>query len=71
MEDQVKIACEIYNEGLVNYLIMSGGLGDGGVHETEGMKQYAMSLSILEHAILRDEQVLRANSIITPSIRRT
>ncbi|QQE11746.1 YdcF family protein [Planctomycetota bacterium] len=66
--DRVRTACELYHQGLVSYLIMSGGPGDGDVHETEGMKQYAMSLGVPERVILKDEQGLNTRSTVRNTV---
>jgi hypothetical protein len=35
LEDRVRTACELYRIGLARRLVLSGGPGDGAVHETE------------------------------------
>ncbi len=54
LEDRVNTACALYRAGLVSRLLMSGGPGDGAVHETEAMRRRAISLGVPERAILSD-----------------
>jgi uncharacterized SAM-binding protein YcdF (DUF218 family) len=43
---------------------MSGGPGDGDIHETEGMKRMAMALGVPGEAILRDTNGLNTQATI-------
>lgn len=56
LEDRVRTACELYHQDLVERLIVSGGPGDGDVHETEAMRRLAVSLGVPADAILVDAQ---------------
>ncbi|MGV3771407.1 MAG: YdcF family protein [Verrucomicrobiales bacterium] len=56
LADRVRTACDLYHQGLVRALIMSGGPGDGAIHETEAMRQYAIRLGIPDEAILLDKK---------------
>jgi uncharacterized SAM-binding protein YcdF (DUF218 family) len=54
LADRVRTACRLYLDGLAPRMIMSGGPGDGGVHETEAMRRMAVSLGVPDKAILLD-----------------
>ena len=47
-------ACELYRTGLARKLVVSGGPGDGAVHETESMRRMAVSLGVRSDDILLD-----------------
>ncbi len=55
LEDRVKTACALYHEGYAPRLRMSGGPGDGAVHETAAMARLARALGVPAHAIEIDE----------------
>ena len=55
LADRVRTACELYQQGFVRQLILSGGPGDGAIHETESMRRMAVSLGVPDSAIVRDE----------------
>jgi hypothetical protein len=44
LADRVLSACTLYHEGLVHHLVMSGGPGQGAIHETDAMRDLAVSL---------------------------
>ncbi|HEY5915020.1 MAG TPA: YdcF family protein [Verrucomicrobiae bacterium] len=54
LADRVRTACELYRAGLARKLIVSGGPGDGTVHETETMRRMAVSLGVRSDDILQD-----------------
>lgn len=54
LEDRVRTACELYREGLVGRLVMSGGVGESGYDETLAMRERAIELGVPESAITRD-----------------
>ncbi|MGA2496325.1 MAG: YdcF family protein [Tepidisphaeraceae bacterium] len=56
LSDRVSTACDLYHKGLVRKLIMSGGPGDGAIHETAAMRAFATSLKVRPQDILVDEQ---------------
>ena len=55
LEDRVRTACDLYRTGQVRWLLMTGGPGDGDIHETEAMRRLAMQLGVPADRILRDE----------------
>lgn len=62
--DRVRTACSLYREGLVRMVILSGGPGDGDVHETEGMRRMAVGLGVPDRDILLDEQGLNTEATV-------
>ena len=62
LADRVNTACDLYHQGLAPRLVMSGGPGDGDIHEAEAMKAYAVSLGIPPEAILLDPHGLDTQS---------
>jgi vancomycin permeability regulator SanA len=46
LADRVRTACQLYRGGLASKLILSGGPGDGAVHETECMRRMALELGV-------------------------
>lgn len=54
LADRVHTACDLYHQGLAPRIVMSGGPGDGDIHETQAMKDYAVSLGVPADAILCD-----------------
>ena len=54
----MRTACALYHEGCAPLLLLSGGPGDGDVHETEAMQRLAARLGVPEHAIMLDRDGL-------------
>jgi vancomycin permeability regulator SanA len=54
LEDRVRTGADLYRQGLVPALLMSGGTGDNGVDETVAMRRRAMQLGVPASAILLD-----------------
>lgn len=54
LADRVRTACDLYHAGYAPLLVMSGGPGDGDVHETESMRRLAVSLGVPDKAIVTD-----------------
>lgn len=52
--DRVMTGASLYRQGLAPRLIVSGGPGDGAIHETEAMARLAERLGVPAHAIERD-----------------
>lgn len=51
LEDRVKTACDLYRRGLAPKLLLSGGPGDGAVHETDAMRRLALNAGVPDSAI--------------------
>jgi vancomycin permeability regulator SanA len=62
--DRVRTACRLYQQGLVPKLILSGGSGDGSIHETEGMRRLAVRLGVPNEDILVDEAGLNTHATV-------
>lgn len=54
LADRVRTAAALYREGLAPLVVMSGGPGDGAVHETEAMRDMAVGLGVPTEAIVLD-----------------
>ncbi len=54
LEDRVLTACELWHEGRAPIVVMSGGPGDGDVHETDAMRRLAIDAGVPEDAIRVD-----------------
>ena len=63
MRDRMRTAIGLHQEGLVRYLVFSGGPGRGTVHETEAMTRLALEAleALAEHASER-QALQRAES---------
>ena len=62
--DRVRTDCELYREGLVRKIVLSGGPGDGATHETEGMRRFAIRLGVPATDILVDENGLNTQATV-------
>lgn len=67
LADRVRTGAALYRDGYAPHLLMTGGPGDGAIHETAAMKQLAMSLGVPEEAILLDPDGLNTDA----SVRNT
>jgi vancomycin permeability regulator SanA len=54
LADRVRTACDLYHAGYAPLLVMSGGPGDGDIHETQAMRRMAMGLGVPDEAIRLD-----------------
>ncbi len=64
LEDRVRTACDLYDDGLVDRLIFSGGPGDGDIHETEAMRRFAIEHGIPAEAITLDPAGLNTRATV-------
>jgi uncharacterized SAM-binding protein YcdF (DUF218 family) len=64
LADRVRTGCELYREGWVDFLIFSGGPGDGEIHETESMRRMAVDLGVPEAAIVIDDAGLNTEATV-------
>jgi vancomycin permeability regulator SanA len=67
--DRVRTACSLYHDGWTHKVILSGGPGDGDIHETEGMRRMAVQLGVPEGDILLDEQGLNTEATVQNTCR--
>ena len=56
LADRVRTGCRLYDDGLVSIVVLSGGPGDGEIHETDAMLAMAMGLGVPKEAILLDRK---------------
>lgn len=56
LEDRVRTAAELYNDGLVDRLVMSGGVGESGADESIAMRDRAVELGVPASAITLDHE---------------
>ncbi len=54
LRDRMATGCELYVRGYAPLLILSGGPGDGAIHETEAMRQFTLSAGVPSEAIICD-----------------
>ena len=55
LADRMRTGCILYNEGYARQMVLSGGPGDGSIHETAAMRDMAISLGVPKEAIILDE----------------
>lgn len=56
LADRIRTACGLYQAGLVNRLVLSGGPGQGAVTEAEAMRSYALSHGVPAEDIFVDNR---------------
>jgi vancomycin permeability regulator SanA len=56
LEDRVRTACALWNDGRAPVLFLSGGPGDGAVHETDAMRDLARACGVPDRAMVLDTQ---------------
>ena len=64
LADRVRTGVELYQAGLANRLIFSGGPGEGPTHETEAMRRLAMQLGVPASAIEVDLDGLNTQATV-------
>jgi vancomycin permeability regulator SanA len=67
LSDRVQTGIDLYHQGFVKYLVVSGGPGDGAFHETDTMRRLAQEAGVPDEAIIIDRAGLNTNA----SIRNT
>lgn len=55
LRDRVLAGCDLYEDGLVQQLVLSGGPGDGAFSEAQVMKRVCMEQGVPESALVLDE----------------
>ncbi len=56
LKERLNLALQLYQSNRVDYLILSGGLGNNGITEAEGMKNYLIEREVSPaHLILEDQ----------------
>jgi uncharacterized SAM-binding protein YcdF (DUF218 family) len=64
LADRLRTGARLYLDGFAPKIIMSGGPGDGEIHESEGMKRMAVELGVPGEAVLRDADGLNTQATI-------
>ncbi len=64
LADRVRTGCRLYEDGLAAFLVLSGGPGDGRVHETEAMLGMALELGVPREAILLDDEGVNTHATV-------
>lgn len=64
LADRMRTAVELYKGGYAPKLIVSGGPGDGAIHETEAMRRFAVAHGVPNEDILVDEQGLNTRATV-------
>jgi vancomycin permeability regulator SanA len=54
LADRVRTGCALYRRGLAPRVVLSGGPGDGDVHETEAMRRLAVAEGVPDGSIVLD-----------------
>lgn len=62
--DRVRTACALHRQGLASTVIVSGGPGDGEIHETRAMRQLAIGLGVPADDILTDDRGLNTEATV-------
>lgn len=65
LRDRVEMGVELYRQGLVPVLIMSGGVDSTGLSEPVAMRRFAVAAGVPESAILLDEQGVSTEATAT------
>jgi len=68
LEDRVRTACELYRAGLARRLVVSGGPGEGAIHETEAMRHYAMQHGVPAEDIFMDKSGLNTAATVRNTV---
>jgi vancomycin permeability regulator SanA len=69
LADRVRTACDLYHQGRVQTLVMSGGPGDGAIHETEAMRRMAIAEGVNDQDIVLDSAGLNTLKTVDNTIK--
>lgn len=69
LTDRMRTGCELYRAGLAPRMIVSGGKGDGAIHETEAMRRYALRHGVPASAIALDPGGVNTESTVRNTAR--
>ena len=64
LADRVRTAANLYRQGFARKLIFSGGPGEGPVHETEAMRNFALQFGVKPEHILLDKAGLSTQATV-------
>lgn len=68
LEDRVRTAAGLYADGLVDTIIMSGGVGESGHDEAEVMRDRAIELGVPQRAIVLDHRGLDTDRTVANTV---
>lgn len=68
--DRVRTAAQLHRQGLVREILMSGGPGDGAVHETTAMRDLAVRLGVPADAITLDPDGMSTAATVRNTLPR-
>jgi vancomycin permeability regulator SanA len=66
---RVDTAVDLYRQGLVDRLVMSGGVGESGYDEAEVMRRMAIERGVPEEAIVVDSRGLNTEATVANTVR--
>ena len=69
LHDRMRTGCELYRAGLAPRMIVSGGPGDGAIHETEAMRRAAIEYGVPASAIALDPHGVNTESTVRNTAR--
>jgi vancomycin permeability regulator SanA len=69
LADRVRTACDLYRQGRVQTLVMSGGPGDGPIHETEAMRRMAIAEGVNDQDIILDTDGLNTLKTVDNTVK--
>ena len=69
LDDRMRTGCELYRAGLAPRMIVSGGPGDGAIHETEAMRRDAVRCGVPASAITLDPHGINTESTVRNTAR--
>lgn len=55
LRERLEMALQLYEKGQVQWIICSGGTGDDGISEAEGMKRYLLEQGVRQEDLLLEE----------------
>jgi len=69
LADRLRTACALFHGGYAPLLIMSGGPGDGAIHEAEAMRRFAIEHGVPESAIMLDPMGVNTDGTVEGTLR--
>lgn len=68
LADRMRTACELVTNGWAEYLIVSGGPGDGPVHETDTMRRLAIEHGVRADRIITDRAGINTSATVANTV---
>ena len=68
LRDRVRTGCDLVLDGTVEKIIFSGGPGDGDIHETQAMRDFAINYGVSPEKILLDPEGLNTRSTVENTV---